>query len=39
MMNGPSFFEIQADDLQRALNFYKEIFGWKFTKVEGLPVE
>ena len=38
-MNGPSYFEIQADDLQRALKFYQEIFGWKFAKAEGLPIE
>jgi predicted enzyme related to lactoylglutathione lyase len=38
-MNGPSYFEIQADDVNRAVHFYKEIFGWKFSKVDGLPVE
>jgi len=38
-MNAPSYFEIQADDMQRALRFYGEVFGWKFTKAEGLPVE
>jgi uncharacterized protein len=38
-MNSPSYFEIQADDVQRALEFYKEIFGWKFTKTEGTPIE
>jgi predicted enzyme related to lactoylglutathione lyase len=38
-MNAPSYFEIQADDAQRASNFYAEIFGWKFSKAEGLPVE
>jgi predicted enzyme related to lactoylglutathione lyase len=38
-MNQPSFFEIQADDVKRASNFYSQAFGWKFTKVEGLPVE
>ena len=38
-MNQPSFFEIQADDVKRALSFYSQAFGWKFTKVEGLPVE
>jgi len=38
-MNGPSYFEIQADDLKRASNFYGQIFGWKFIKAEGLPVE
>ena len=38
-MNEPSYFEIQADDVKRAINFYTQVFGWKFTKVEGLPLE
>jgi len=38
-MNQPAYFEIQADDCQRALHFYGQIFGWKFNKVEGLPIE
>ena len=38
-MNAPSYFEIQADDTSRAVAFYREIFGWKFTRAEGLPVE
>jgi len=38
-MNAPSYFEIQADDTSRAVNFYREIFGWTFTRAEGLPVE
>ncbi|MBX4200048.1 VOC family protein [Candidatus Parcubacteria bacterium] len=38
-MNGPSYFEIQADNTDQAVNFYKEIFGWKFTKDPHLPVE
>ncbi|MDD5068197.1 MAG: VOC family protein [Candidatus Pacebacteria bacterium] len=38
-MNQPSYFEIQADDVNRAENFYREVFGWKFTKAEGLPIE
>jgi len=38
-MNAPSYFEIQADDTQRALHFYGEVFGWKFTRAEGLPIE
>lgn len=37
-MNQPSYFEIQADDPNRAISFYSDVFGWKFTKVEGLPV-
>ncbi len=38
-MNGPSYFEIQADDVSRAKTFYEGVFGWKFNKAEGLPVE
>jgi uncharacterized protein len=38
-MNEPAYFEIQADEVPRALKFYSEVFGWRFTKVEGLPVE
>jgi uncharacterized protein len=32
------YFEIQADDLSRAIKFYSEILGWKFNEVKGLPV-
>ena len=38
-MDGPSYFEIQADDTHRAIGFYREIFGWTFTKARELPVE
>jgi len=38
-MNSPAFFEIQADDPERAIAFYGDVFGWSFTKVPGLPVE
>jgi predicted enzyme related to lactoylglutathione lyase len=38
-MNAPSYFEIQADDPSRAVAFYRSIFGWRFTRVDGLPVE
>src|SRR6185503_19058010 len=38
-MNGPSYFEIQADDCERASRFYASMFGWKFSKADGLPVE
>lgn len=33
------FFEIQADDVQRAAKFYHAIFGWEFSKNLGAPVE
>jgi uncharacterized protein len=29
-------FEIPADDLERAMKFYKSIFGWKMDTVEGM---
>lgn len=38
-MNGPSYFEIQADDTNRVSRFYGELFGWKFTRADGLPIE
>jgi predicted enzyme related to lactoylglutathione lyase len=38
-MNAPSYFEIQADDVARAVRFYGEIFGWNFFRAEGLPIE
>jgi uncharacterized protein len=38
-MNSPAFFEIQADEPERASGFYKTVFGWGFTKVAGLPID
>ena len=38
-MNEPAYFEIQADDCGRAKDFYAELFGWKFERVEGVPIE
>src|SRR4051812_3956471 len=38
-MNSPSYFEIQADDAKRACEFYGDLFGWKFAKAEGIPVD
>jgi uncharacterized protein len=38
-MNGHFYFEIQADDTQRAAGLYRGVFGWKFEEVHGLPVE
>jgi uncharacterized protein len=32
------YFEIQADDPARAMNFYAAVFGWTFTEKLGLPV-
>jgi|SRR5579871_1354508 len=32
------YFEIQADVPQRAMQFYSNVFGWKFTEAPGLPI-
>src|SRR3989344_6094299 len=32
MPNRVVHFEIQADDPERAIKFYKEVFGWEFPK-------
>jgi uncharacterized protein len=39
MQHGYLFFEIQADDLKRAVEFYRSIFEWEFVKNLGAPVE
>jgi len=33
------YFEIQVEDVKRAVDFYSKAFGWMFTKAEGLPIE
>src|SRR4051812_3399493 len=38
-MSALAYFEIQADDMKRAIQFYGEIFSWKFSEQAGLPVE
>src|SRR5262252_8469333 len=38
-MNSPAYFEIQVDDPERAIAFYKGIFRWDFTKATGLPID
>src|SRR5579884_1766376 len=32
------YFEIQADDPKRAIDFYSKVFGWTFSAVDGLPI-
>jgi len=39
MNHGTLFFEIQADDVARALSFYQAVFDWKFNKNPGTPIE
>ena len=38
-MNSIGYFEIQATEPKKAVEFYAKIFGWKFTEVSGLPVK
>lgn len=38
-MNTISYFEIQAADVPAAVAFYENVFSWKFTKLEGMPIE
>lgn len=38
-MNNVAYFEIQVEQPDRAISFYSEIFGWKFTKEPNLPIE
>lgn len=36
-MNKVVHFEIPFEDIERAKNFYTEIFGWEFQQAEGMP--
>jgi hypothetical protein len=38
-MNRPNHFEIYTDDPKAVQPFYQEVFGWKFSKFEGGPIE
>jgi len=38
-MNIVGYFEIQADDIQKARDFYSHVFGWRFIKDNTIPVE
>ncbi len=37
-MNAIGYFEIQADNPEAAVEFYRSVFGWRFTKDEKLPI-
>ena len=39
MKSGHIYFEIQADNPQRAIKFYSTTFGWKFSEIPGLPIQ
>ena len=36
-MNSVVYFEIQADRSERAIGFYRAVFGWDFVKDDHLP--
>ncbi|HEY6161748.1 MAG TPA: VOC family protein, partial [Bacteroidia bacterium] len=38
-MNTIAYFEIQSSDPKREVEFYKNVFGWKFSLQDGLPIE
>jgi predicted enzyme related to lactoylglutathione lyase len=37
-MNTVAYFEIQADQPDSVIAFYRGAFGWQFTRVEGSPI-
>lgn len=38
-MNTIGYFEIQSSEPKREVEFYKNIFGWKFIRQEFVPIE
>jgi uncharacterized protein len=38
-MNRPNHFEIYTADPESVQPFYRDVFGWKFQKFEGGPIE
>jgi uncharacterized protein len=38
-MNTIGYFEIQSSDPKREIEFYKNVFGWKFFREEFVPIE
>lgn len=38
-MNSIVYFEIQANDPQKSIEFYTNVFDWNFIKQDGLPIE
>jgi hypothetical protein len=39
MNHGYLFFEIQADDVERAAKFYQSVFDWKLSRNPGVPIQ
>lgn len=37
-MNTIGYFEIQSSNPSREIDFYKNVFGWKFTRDELIPI-
>ncbi|MFN8283377.1 MAG: hypothetical protein U0U67_09200 [Chitinophagales bacterium] len=38
-MNKIGYFEIQSENLENAIQFYTDLFGWKFIKEYNVPIE
>ncbi len=38
-MNSVRYFEIQSDNPKRDIQFYSDIFNWKFTRDPNIPIE
>jgi len=38
-MNNIAYFEIQATEPEKSVRFYREVFGWQFTREPGMPIE
>ncbi len=38
-MNTIGYFEIQANDPEKAVEFYTNVFDWKFMEESGLPIK
>ena len=38
-MNRVTHFEIYTDNPEKVQPFYRDVFGWKFSKFEGVPIE
>lgn len=38
-MNTIGYFEIQASEPEKLIDFYANVFGWKFAEQTGLPVK
>lgn len=37
-MNTIAYFEIQSSQPERSMEFYRQVFSWRFVKQEGIPV-